>query len=56
MWKGDDDKVPNCSRVWKEYGIPTVPTKDNKLNPVLRVMETVGTGFILWFGPDTLGI
>ena len=25
----DDDKVPNCSQKWKEYGMRTVPTKDN---------------------------
>ena len=42
----DNNKVPNFLQKWKEYDILTVPTKDNKLNPVFRVMATVGTGFI----------
>ena len=52
----DNDKVPNCSRKWKEYGMRTIPTKDKKLNPVSHVMATVGTGFICWFAPDKLGM
>ena len=71
MWKGmdqdvfvpgtswvniDDDKVTNCSRKWKEYGMRTVPTKENELKPVFHVMATVGTGFICWFAPDKLGM
>ena len=56
-WVGiDNNKVPNFLRKWKEYGIWTVPTKDNKLNPVFRVMATVGTGFIWWFAPEKIGM
>ena len=51
-----DNKVPNCSRKWKEYGMRTVPTKDKKLKPVFHVMATVGTGFICWFALDKLGM
>ena len=30
----DDDKIPNTSPQWKQYGMKRTPTKDKKLKPV----------------------
>jgi hypothetical protein len=43
----DDDKLPNTAKIWDAYGIKRIPTKDNKLKPVVHVVASVSTGLIL---------
>lgn len=50
----DDDKLAYCSRKWPKYGMRTTPTKDKKLKPVIHVMATVGSGFVVFFYADTI--
>ena len=51
----DDDKLPYCSKKWKEYGLQMTPTKDKKLKPVIHTAACVGTGFIVAIYPHTIG-
>ena len=44
----DDDKIPHCSKKWKLHGWRTQPTKDKKLKPVIHLMASVSTGWIIW--------
>ena len=50
----DDDKIPNCSPLWKQYGMKMTPTKDKKLKPVFHVMALIGAGYISYVTPDLL--
>merc|ERR1712060_955138 len=50
----DDDKIPNCSPLWPDYGCRQTPTKDKKLKPVIHLMASVSTGYLIWMCPDTL--
>ena len=52
----DDDKLPNTSHAWKQYGFKLTPTKDNKLKPVIHLMATIGGSFICYMKPDTIGL
>ena len=40
----DDDKLNFCSQLWKKYGFKMTPTKDKKLNPVIHIAATIGSG------------
>ena len=42
----DDDKLPFCSKKWREYGWQMTPTKDKKLKPVIHTAASVGAAFI----------
>ena len=50
----DDDKIPHCSRKWKLHGWKTQPTKDKKLKPVVHLMASVSTGFLIWLCPQKM--
>ena len=50
----DDDKLNHSSKNFPKYGYRVTPTKDKKLKPVIHVMATVGSGFIVFFYADTL--
>ena len=52
----DDDKIPNCSPLFKEYGMKMTPTKDKKLKPVFHVMAVIGAGYITYVTPDLVGL
>ena len=51
----DDDKLPNSSPKWKKFGMRMIPTKDKKLKPVIHIVATVGSGFIIQLFPDKIG-
>ncbi len=50
----DNDKIPNCSPLWKMYGMKMTPTKDKKLKPVIHVMVLIGDGYVSYVTPDLL--
>ena len=50
----DDDKIPNTSPLWKQFGMKMTPTKDKKLKPVFHVMAVIGAGYVCWVAPDIL--
>ena len=50
----DDDKIPHCSKKWKLHGWRTQPTKDKKLKPVIHLMASVSTGWIIWLNPQKM--
>ena len=50
----DDDKIPNTSPLWKQYGMRMTPTKEKNLKPVFQVIAVIGAGYISWVHPDIL--
>ena len=49
-----DDTIPHCSGKWKLHGWRTQPTKDKKLKPVIHLMASVSTGWIIWLSPQKM--
>ena len=52
----DDDKIPNCSPLWKQYGMKMTPTKDKKLKPVFHVVALIGARYVTYVAPDLLNL
>jgi hypothetical protein len=43
----DDDKLPLGSVLWELYGIKLIPTKTRKKKPVVHLVGSIGTGFLI---------
>ena len=50
----DGDKLHYCSRLWPTYGMERTPTKSKKLQLVIHITCTTGSGHICNMTTDTL--